>query len=418
MAFEIKKAVREDMPALIGLWGPSNSGKTFSALHIARGLVGPQGKIGLIDTENRRAKFYSDIVGGWHHLDLQPPFTPERYTGALKAFEEAGGFGCVIIDSVSHVWSGDGGVLEAADRIGGNGLNKWKVPKTAYNRMLNSLWRSPIHVIFCLRAKDAVKQIGKGKEATVESVGAQPICGAGFVYELTVSALLGPDHCPAFPGPRETVHCDPLIPALKAPEDLRHIFQPGKPLSIETGEMIAAWVSGGAAVDHEFERQATALRDAAALGNDILMPHWKSLTREWQVRLINVKDEAKQIAADADRFSAENRDPNEEDPFESPSPSSGTDAIDNEDSVPFWQRTSLEIIPSPVGANGVNFDWVSWKKEIETRIAECASVADLDALVKWNDDHIIALTAKHVRMADEIKTYFAKRRVELDQVGG
>lgn len=318
MTFEIKKAVRENMPALIGLWGPSSSGKTYTALQIARGLVGPKGNIGLIDTENRRAKFYSHLAGGWDHLDLQPPFTPDRYVGALRAFEDAGDYGCVIIDSTSHVWAGEGGVLDTADSIGGNGLNKWRAPKTAYNRMLNSLWRSPIHVIFCLRAKDAVKQIGKGKDATVESVGARPICGAGFVYELTVSALLGPDHCPVFPGPNELVHCDPLIPALKAPEDLWHIFKPGTPLGLETGQQIAAWIEGGIAVDHEYERQATVLRDVATLGTEAMKRHWVSLSREWQNRLVAVKEEAKGIAAQSDRSEPDQEDgaqAKEDDPF-------------------------------------------------------------------------------------------------------
>jgi hypothetical protein len=400
MTFEFKPAVREGMPALIALWGPSSSGKTYTALQIARGLVGPQGKIGLIDTENRRAKFYSALAGGWHHLDLQPPFTPERYAGAANAAADAG-FDCVIIDSTSHVWSGEGGVLEAADKIGGNGLNKWRVPKTAYNRMLGTLWRSPIHIIFCLRAKDAVKQIGKGKDATVESVGAQPICGAGFLYEMTVAALLGPDHCPAFPGPRETVHCDPLIPALKAPEDLRHIFQPGKPLGIETGQMIAAWVSGGVAVDHDFERQATLLRDAAALGNAALVAHWKALARDWQARLVNVKDEAKQIAADADRVAAENRDPDEEDPFDN-----STDAGKTEDAP-----ASMLI---PLIAAGRSHDWQRWRTDMLKAIKEVqenSTLADLTQLDADNRDNLEK--CPQVRIADDVKGAFAVAQAEF-----
>lgn len=399
MTFEFKPAVREGMPALIALWGPSSSGKTYTALQIARGLVGPEGKIGLIDTENRRAKFYSDLVGGWHHLDLQPPFTPERYSGAANAAAQAG-FGCVIIDSTSHVWTGEGGVLEAADKIGGNGLNKWRVPKTAYNRMLGSLWRSPIHIIFCLRAKEAVKQIGKGKDASVENVGAQPICGAGFLYEMTVSALLGPDHCPAFQGPDETVHCDPLIPALKAPEELRRIFVQGQPLGLDTGRQIAAWVSGGVTVDHEFEAQATQLREAAALGTPGLLKHWSAMARDWQVRLVKVKDEAKLIAEEADRFVAANRDPEDvdDDPF-------GIDKPDDD------QRCAPSSLTVPLIQVGRSPNWQQWRVDMLRSIQEAPDLSALTQLDADNRDNLEA--CPQVRIADDVKQAFSIAQAEF-----
>src|SRR3954470_5435151 len=89
-AFQVVEAKREAVPALIALWGFSDSGKTYSALRLARGLVGDKGKIALIDTENRRAKFYAGMFGGWLHLDLQPPFTPARYMAAHDAAIKAG----------------------------------------------------------------------------------------------------------------------------------------------------------------------------------------------------------------------------------------------------------------------------------------------------------------------------------------
>src|SRR3546814_16848010 len=78
MTFEVVKAVRKATPALIGIWGPSGSGKTLSALRMARGMVGSEGKIVLADTENRRAEFYANEVGGWDHIDVQPPFRSEE----------------------------------------------------------------------------------------------------------------------------------------------------------------------------------------------------------------------------------------------------------------------------------------------------------------------------------------------------
>src|SRR6185437_11324154 len=98
--FRVTEAVREAVPALIGLWGYSDSGKTYSALRLARGLAGPKGKIVVIDTENKRAKLYAGLFGGWSHIDLQPPFTPDRYMAAHRAALEAGAK-AVVIDSMS-----------------------------------------------------------------------------------------------------------------------------------------------------------------------------------------------------------------------------------------------------------------------------------------------------------------------------
>lgn len=307
--FEFKPAIREGTPPLIGIWGPSNSGKTLTALLIARGLVGPRGRIGFVDTENKRAKFYAADVGGWEHLDFQPAFTPDRYSAAFRASQEIGQ-DVTIVDSMSHVWEGEGGVLDMADsgrsQSGAplSGLKKWQAPKMAYKRMMNSLLRSPKPVIFCLRTKEGVKQVGKGSSAEIENIGAQPICGKGFIYEMTVSVLLGFDHCPVFPD--SPMKVDPLIPALKAPRDLfDKIFFPGRMLGIETGERIAEWVHGAPqpfdAVQAELERVA---RDVSTMGSAALERHWKSIGAPGQHALKHIKEELKSIAAEADHLAA------------------------------------------------------------------------------------------------------------------
>ena len=302
---EIKPAVRKATPALIGLWGPSGSGKTLSALKIARGLVGPKGKIGMIDTENRRAEFYAKEVGGWDHMDFQPPFSPIRYTEAFKAFEDTGQYGCVIVDSVSHVWEGDGGVLDMAESgrtqsgAARQGLNKWQAPKMAYKRMINNLLRAPFHVIFCLRAKDGVRQKGTGANAEIESSGLEPICEKNFIYEMTVSVLLGQDHKPLIK-PVDRFFCNAMIPAIKAPDELLPAIRPGEFLSEQTGADIAAWVDGGEIVDHEYEQLSRVARDIATMGTDRLHQHWKSLSPAEQNKLAAIKDDLKRTAAAAD----------------------------------------------------------------------------------------------------------------------
>jgi hypothetical protein len=70
----IARAERAGAHLLIQLYGPPRSGKTYTALRIARGMVGPKGRIGMLDTESGRARLYSDKVpGGFVVGELTPP---------------------------------------------------------------------------------------------------------------------------------------------------------------------------------------------------------------------------------------------------------------------------------------------------------------------------------------------------------
>lgn len=286
-AFKVTEAVREAVPALIALWGFSDSGKTYSALRLARGLVGPKGKIAVIDTENKRAKFYAGMFGGWLHIDLQPPFTPARYTAALNAAIQAGA-DAVIVDSMSHCWEGQGGVLEQADASTAKGLAKWKNPKMAYKRMTNALFRAPVHVIFCVRAKEKFVQQGGGKDATIASAGLVPICDSRFIYEMTVSAQM------------ESGAHKPLAP-VKVPAEIINAIKPGEFISEQSGEIIAAWLAGGAPVDHEMESFRAVAREAATHGSVAFRDWWaNNVTKAKRPMLEPILPELQDIAAKAD----------------------------------------------------------------------------------------------------------------------
>lgn len=317
--FKIEKAERKGTPALIALWGGSSSGKTYSALRIARGLVGAEGNICLIDTENRRAEFYSELVDGWFHLDLQPPFTPDRYTQAIDDCI-AYGANVVIVDSMSHVWEGEGGVLEMADGNGKRGALKWAGPKMSYKRMLNGLLRAPCHVIFCLRAKDGMDWDAKdsqGKKSPAKT-GLTPICGKGFIYEMSVSVLLGTTHMPAFQGADGSVQCDPLIPPVKAPDDLWSSIKQGEYLSENTGKAIAAWVGSGAAFNFDLAALQKEARDMATFGRVKMTEWWKKLGGEKQNSLAPMKDELGLIADTADNEAKEAAENSEHEPGANP----------------------------------------------------------------------------------------------------
>jgi AAA domain len=150
----IAPAERAGAHLLIQLYGPPRSGKTYTALRMARGMVGPQGRIGVLDTESGRARLYSDKVpGGFVVGELTPPYTPRRYLEAIGEFLTYG-VDILVVDSFSHCWEGPGGVLEMADQAeehGRKGLMKWLMPKRDYKKLVSFLLSTRMHMI-CARA--------------------------------------------------------------------------------------------------------------------------------------------------------------------------------------------------------------------------------------------------------------------------
>src|SRR3989304_6109523 len=90
MSYTFRKAIREQTSVLLALAGSSGSGKTYSALRLARGLAGDRGRVALIDTEAGRALHYAERFD-FDDCDLKPPFAPSAYADAIAAAGGAGG---------------------------------------------------------------------------------------------------------------------------------------------------------------------------------------------------------------------------------------------------------------------------------------------------------------------------------------
>lgn len=205
--FEIVRARRSQARLRLGLAAPSGGGKTWSALLVAKGLVealqaagaaggGLDGKIGVIDTERSSAQLYSHLVP-FDTIDLAPPYTVDRYLGALRQFERAG-YLVVIVDQVTHAWSGAGGILElvdqAARKASGNTFSGWQDGTPEYQRFVDGLLSSSCHLICTMRQKtrwDLVETQNRAGRMvkTPTRIGMAPEQRAGFEYELTT--LLG-----------------------------------------------------------------------------------------------------------------------------------------------------------------------------------------------------------------------------------
>jgi hypothetical protein len=243
-------AIRANVPLLLGVSGGTGSGKTMSALRLATGMSGGK-PFALIDTESGRARHYADAFR-FDHADLHAPFRPDAYADAIISAEQAG-YPVVVVDSMSHVWAGDGGVLdwqeEELDRMAGNDYRKresckmaaWIKPKVAHKRMVQRLLQLRAHVILCFRAEQKIEMIREdGKTKIVEKAsptglhGWIPVCEKNLPFELTASFLLTAD-APGIPKP------------IKLQEQHRAFFPLDRPITEETGRQLADWARGGAA---------------------------------------------------------------------------------------------------------------------------------------------------------------------------
>lgn len=282
--------------AIIALVGMSSSGKTYSSILLARGLVGPTGRVALLDTESGRGRMYANLAGGYDYGELTPPFTPERYTEAIKGAEEAG-YEALIIDSGSHEWEGIGGTLEQADNGKTSegkpltGLIKWAAPKARHKKFVQSLLNTRMHLIICLRAKEKLVQVTINGKKEIVSEGFISIQDKRFIFETTVQIFM----------PHDVPHTKLGIPRLdKCPEDLLPAFPANERISVKTGELIAAWVKGGIPVDHAMETLRHEAEEAADGGTKVLKAFWDRLGKEQQRGLKPYMENFKSIAETAD----------------------------------------------------------------------------------------------------------------------
>lgn len=220
MSFQLRPASKVALKARVALVGPSGSGKTYSALEAALALVGGEiGKVAVIDTERGSAALYADEFGEFLHGVLDPPYTPEAYLAAFQASADAGAE-VLIVDSLSHAWSGAGGILEmvddAAARNRGNSFAGWRDATPEHNRLVDSLLRWPGHVIVTMRAKTeyVIEEDDRGKKVP-RKVGLAPEQRKGMEYEMDVVADVDHDHKLIITKSR----CAPLQDAVQAKAD-------------------------------------------------------------------------------------------------------------------------------------------------------------------------------------------------------
>lgn len=241
---QFTKATRKKARLRLALTGPSGSGKTMAALNIAKGLGG---RVAVLDTEHGSASLYSEPImlpGGqlfeppeFDALELTAPYSPERYIDAIHAAEKAG-YDTLIIDSLTHEWSGSGGCLEindtvAAAKFRGNSWSAWNETTPRHRAFVDAMLQSPMHIIGTGRSKTETAQTeGTNGRKQVVKLGMKTEQRDGIEYEFTVVLDL--------------IHAGHYANASK---DRTGLFAGGEPapVSVETGERLLAWLESGEA---------------------------------------------------------------------------------------------------------------------------------------------------------------------------
>lgn len=236
------KASKKQSKCRLALVGPSGSGKTFSSLRIAHGFGG---RIALVDSERDSASKYAGAKnpdGGkfeFDHLSLESCH-PDKYIEAIKAADDAG-YDVLIIDSLSHAWSGKDGALELVDRAAArsqssNKFMAWRDVTPLHNSLIDAILRSRCHIIATMRSKTeyVLDEVERGNKTVKvpRKIGMAPIQRDGLEYEFDCVADMDLDN-------------NLVVSKTRCPDIAKQVYkEPGKALA----EVLKQWLSDGEAV--------------------------------------------------------------------------------------------------------------------------------------------------------------------------
>ena len=249
MSTSFKPAVRENFGIVLGLAGGTGSGKTKSAFELAAGICGDK-PFAVCDSESRRARMYADEYK-FDHAELRSPFRPQSFTEKILEADKLG-YPAIVVDSFSHEYAGEGGLLDwhdenvaatvlrmkaAADRggypfdelkaEGKANFDAWIEPKMAHKEMVQKILQVKAHLILCFRA-EGNKTVVRPIESATGVQGWVPVTEKNLPYELLASFLLVSDR-PGVPIP------------IKLNAQHRGMFATDKPITRDSGRQLAAW---------------------------------------------------------------------------------------------------------------------------------------------------------------------------------
>lgn len=192
------KATRKRVLLRMAISGPSGSGKTYTALTIGQGLAEATGlRLAVIDTENGSAEKYADLFD-FDHL-VMSHYAARNYIAAIDAAQDRQ-HSVLVIDSLSHAWSGVGGTLDTVDRYAsghrGDSFGGWREARPEQRELVDVMLKARLHIIVTMRSKQAYeieRDQNTGRNA-VRKLGLKPEQTDGIEYEFDVAGDMEIDH--------------------------------------------------------------------------------------------------------------------------------------------------------------------------------------------------------------------------------
>lgn len=199
MSFVLQPAQKFVKPMKILSYGPTYSGKTLGSLYLALGIVmkirncseqDAYKHIVLVDTERGRGALYNKL-GEYNYHEIKPPYNTEKLITLLNEINVIDQVDVIIIDSLTHFWVKEGGILEqkaAKDKQGGNGYTNWLEFTAKFNKMIDAILASPKHILTTARAKTdtALVENEKGKKVPV-TYGLKPELRDNIEYDFDIA---------------------------------------------------------------------------------------------------------------------------------------------------------------------------------------------------------------------------------------
>lgn len=284
---------RAKSKARIAVVGPSGAGKTVSSLYLAYGITGDWSKVALIDTEHERGRFYADRtdlkIGEFKYASMSAPYSPEKYVDYVQsAAQTVGSDGVVIIDSFSHCWDNEGGVISIKENLVSttkmNDFTAWNEAGRIQNNLVNTILSVNCHTIVTMRTKMAyaMEVNDRGKTVPVK-IGLAPVQRDTTEYEFDMCFQIDRNHIASLS--KDTTFLDSWSGVITA----------------ELGSQLGEWLSKGVELPRCAECDNVIMSDGKRTVEQIIdgtvKNYGKQLCMHCVAKLVHAKKEAENNAA-------------------------------------------------------------------------------------------------------------------------
>jgi len=177
MGAQFSPASRAEAKLSVLLWGPTESGKTLSALRLGARLAEREaafqgrrdrGRVAVADSEGGRARLHlgSPLLPTGFVFDtliIEAPHAHAKYVEAARQAKKDG-YDVFILDTATHAWKASGGLLEQHHaemvKLGGMKHNDraWAKITPLVNALVHELAHNGMHTIITCRARWEAKQ--------------------------------------------------------------------------------------------------------------------------------------------------------------------------------------------------------------------------------------------------------------------